>query len=438
MPSQRLRTGELAFLASAVPGLGAKRFSIDPGLGPAGGSARAGACKLENGQIAASVDPRSGAVSSLRWAGDGGQELVESGGLPGLAHYLYVPGLDPKAARTVAAVKVRRGEPGPLVGSLIVESDAPGARGLVREYRVIDGLSRLDIAVTVDKDRVRNKEGVHIAFPFAVPGGTARVDIGWGFVRPEIDQIAGACRDFFGARDSVDISNEEYGLTWTSLDAPLVEIGAVTDETPRRGERRAWLQELAPSTRLFSYVMNNYWHTNYKADQEGPVTLRYVLAPHRGSDTVAAKRLGLEAANPLIPVAAGRDSPVPRFPLDVRSPGFVATRLKPSPDGKAWVLRLFNASSVPGKLVPLRRGFRPGPRFPQRPQRNPGPSSLCASRSARLRHPDPFNSIKRRGQTYAMPVFPLASRRFDPDWATVWPDQGVSDIMDLFSIPEAS
>ena len=351
VPSQRLRTGELAFLASAVPGLGAKRFSVHAGQGPAGGSVRAGACNLENGRIAASVDPRSGAVSSLRWNGASGQEFVESGELPGLAYYLYVPGLDPKAARTVAAVKVSRGEPGPLVGSLIVESDAPGARGLVREYRVIDGLSRLDIAVTVDKDRVRNKEGVHIAFPFAVPGGTARVDIGWGFVRPEIDQIAGACRDFFGARDSVDISNEEYGLTWTSLDAPLVEIGAVTDETPRRGERRAWLQELAPSTRLFSYVMNNYWHTNYKADQEGPVTLRYVLAPHRGSDTVAAKRLGLEAANPLIPVAAGRDSPVPRFPLDVRSPGFVATRLKPSPDGKAWVLRLFNASSVPGKLV---------------------------------------------------------------------------------------
>ena len=364
VPSQRLRTGELAFIAKAVPGLGAKRYSIEAGRVPAGGRARADAYELGNGRLAASVDPRSGAVSSLRWAAESGQELVDSGELPGLAHYLYVPGLDPKAARTVAAVRVTRGDEGPLVASLIVESDAPGTKGLVREYRVVDGLTRLEIAVTVDKEKVRDKEGVHIAFPLAVAGGTARVDVGWGFVRPGIDQIEGACRDFFCARDSVDVSNAEYGLTWTSLDAPLVEIGALTDEVPRRGERRAWLRELPPSTRLFSYAMNNYWHTNYKADQEGRVTLRYILAPHRGSDTAAAKRLGLEAASPLIPVAAGPDSPVPRFPLTVRSEGFVATRLKPSLDGKAFILRLFNASSAPGELVLSGAAFDRRPRFP--------------------------------------------------------------------------
>ena len=171
VPAQRLRTGELAFLASAVPGLGAKRFVISPGRGPANGSALADACKLGNERLTARVDPGSGAVMSLRWAVGGGRELVEPGGFPGLAHYLYVPGLDPKETRTVSGVKVRQGEPGPLVASLIVESDAPGAKGLVREYRIVDGLSRLDVAVTVDKEKVRDKESVHIAFPFAVPGG---------------------------------------------------------------------------------------------------------------------------------------------------------------------------------------------------------------------------------------------------------------------------
>ncbi len=80
----------------------------------------------------------------------------------------------------------------------------------------------------------------------------------------------------------------------------------MTDETPRQGERRAWLRELAPSTRLFSYVMNNYWHTNYKADQEGPVTLRYAVTPHRGSDTATAKRLGPGSREPAPP---GRGRP---------------------------------------------------------------------------------------------------------------------------------
>ena len=353
VPSQRLRTGELAFLASAVPGFGAKRYTIHAGSGSKKGRAGIAGAEVSNAAIAATVEPATGAIASLRWRNGSwpGRELVDRGQQPGLVYYLYVPGLDPRAARTVSGAEIKPGEPGPLVASLIVESAAPGAKGLVREYRIVDGLPRLEVAVTLDKEKVRDKEGVHIAFPFAVPGGSPRVDVGWGFVRPETDQIAGACRDFFCARDSIDISNGEFGLTWTALDAPLVEIGAITDETPRQGERRVWLREIVPSARIFSYVMNNYWHTNYKADQEGPVILRYVVTPHHGSDLATAKKFGLEAASPLIPMAVDPASPVPFFPLSVMTGSLVATRLKPTADGKAWILRLFNASEDPAPLL---------------------------------------------------------------------------------------
>jgi alpha-mannosidase len=350
VPAQRLRTGELAFLAAEVPGFGAKRYVIGKGQAPANGGAGAAGLKVGTGRLAAAVDPVTGAVASLRWKAGPERELVDAGRQAGLAHYLYVPGVDPRSAVTVSRVKVGAGEAGPLVASLVVTSDAPGTKGLVREYRVVDGLDRLDIAVTLDKKRIREKEAVHIAFPFAVPRGAARVDVGWGFVRPEADQLAGACRDFFCARDAVDVSNGDFGVTWTALDAPLVEVGAITDETPRESERRVWLRKLEPSTTLFSYAMNNYWHTNYKADQEGPVTLRYTVSPHRGSDTAAAKKLSLEAATPLVPVLADAASPVPSFPLSVRTASFVATSLKPSADGQAWILRLLNASDRPETL----------------------------------------------------------------------------------------
>jgi alpha-mannosidase len=350
VPSQRLRTGELVFLASDVPGFGAKRYVI--GRGPARTKAGASASGLEvaAGRLAASVDPVTGAVAGLRWKAGQDRELVDAGRRSGLAHYLYVPGTDPRSAVSVSRVKVAAGESGPLVASLVVTSDAPGAKGLVREYRLVDGLDRLDVAVTIDKKRIREKESVHIGFPFAVRGGAVRVDVGWGFVRPEADQVAGACRDFFCARDGVDVSNQAFGVTLTALDAPLVEVGAITDETPRESERRVWLRKVEPSTALFSYAMNNYWHTNYKADQEGPVTLRYAVSPHRGSDTATAKKLGLEAATPLIPILADAASPVPGFPLAIGPGTMVATSLKPSEDGKGWVLRLLNASDKPDKL----------------------------------------------------------------------------------------
>jgi alpha-mannosidase len=350
VPSQRLRTGELAFVATAVPGFGARRYFLEKGPAAAKGAARAEKAAIDNGKLRAAVDEVSGAVKSLVWKDGPARELVDPAKAPGLGHYLYVPGVDPRAAKTVSSIEIVPGETGPLVASLIVRSDAPGARSLRREYRVIDGLERLDVAVAIDKEKVREKEGVHVAFPFAVPGAETRVDVGWGFVRPEADQIDGACRDFFCARDSVDISNGEFGVTWTSLDAPLVEVGAITDETPRESERRVWLRKTEPSGLIFSYAMNNYWHTNYKADQEGPAALRYAITPHRGADTATAKKLGLAAVSPLLAVPAEPKSSAPRFPLTIDSPSFVAMSLMPSADGRAFILRLLNASGRPETL----------------------------------------------------------------------------------------
>jgi len=351
VPSQRLRTGELAFVAREVPGFGAKRHFVGAGRPDTMKPGRDDGNEVRNGTMRAVVDGASGAVRSLVWANAGtGRELVDAAKLPGWGHYLYVPGVDPGKAVTVSDAGLRFGEQGPVLSSIVSRSEAPGTKGLLREYRFVEGIDRLDIAVTLDKEKVREKESVHIAFPFAVPGGTVRVDLGWASVRPEADQLEGACRDFFCARDSVDVSNGEFGVTWTSLDAPLVEIGALTDETPRESERRVWLRKLEPSTTVFSYAMNNYWHTNYKADQEGQVTLRYAVSPHLGSDPVTAKRLGLEASTPLVAVAADPAARAPRFPITVESGSFVATSLRPAADGKAWILQLTNASDRPETL----------------------------------------------------------------------------------------
>ena len=47
----------------------------------------------------------------------------------------------------------------------------------------------------------------------------------WAVVRPEVDQLPGACKNWFTVQRWVDVSNDEYGVTWATLDAPLVEVG---------------------------------------------------------------------------------------------------------------------------------------------------------------------------------------------------------------------
>lgn len=350
VPSQRLTTGELAFLAAGVPALGAKRFFVGAGPALSSGRARVRGNRLENGTVSVTIDPGSGAVAGLRWTNGRTVEFVRAGRYPGLNHYLYVAGRDPAAAAGPSGARIRPGERGPLVATLIIDAEAPGARSLRREVRLGDGRDRVDLSDLLDKEKVRAKEGVHIAFPFDVAGGTVRVDAGWAFVRPEADQMPGACRDFFCAQNSVDISNQDYGVTWTPLDAPLVEVGEMTDETLKAGGVRAWRQTIAPSEVVFSYVMNNYWHTNYKADQEGPVVLRYAIQPHAGSDTSIPERLGLEAERPLVAVPADETRPVPSFPLALAPGPLVVTSLKPTADGLGWMMRVFNAGGRPGEL----------------------------------------------------------------------------------------
>jgi hypothetical protein len=387
VPSQRLKDGRLAFLARAIPAFGTRRFAVGPGKAegplPPGAVARASEQGLlENDRLKVVLDRKTGAVKSLTWKERGGIELVDPAGGWGLNEYLYIPGRDPKKAKGVEAVGISVGEPGPLVASLVVESGAPGARSLRRTLRLAAGSDRLEILDLIDKAKVREKEAVHIAFPFRVPDGEVRLDLGWGLVRPDADQIAGSCKDFFSVQSGADISNRDYGVTWTSVDAPLAEVGRMTDETSGAKGTREWRTEAGSSTTIFAYVMNNYWHTNYKADQEGPAVFRFVVRPHAGFAADEAPRAGIETARPLLALSSREDgAPAPGPYLAVSPRGVLISSLRPSEDGKAVLARLYNASGRPeearlgGRALENGLIFRSSP-FEERAEPVPAGTSL--------------------------------------------------------------
>jgi len=357
VPSQRLASGELAFLAERVPGFGARRYKIIAGQPQPAGTARAEGAQIWNGALSAAVDPITGAIRSLIWKGANGVELVDGTSGFGLNEYLYVPGRDPTRVQPARNAKIMVRDRGPLVASLAVEADAPGARRLNREIRLYHGLDRIDFIDAIDKSRSREKESVHVAFPFRILDGRVRLDIGWSIIRPDGDQIAGSCKDFFGVH-AADVSNAEMGVTWVSLDAPLVEIGALTDERLFENNTRRWRTEIGPARTLFSYAMNNYWHTNYKADQEGPVTLRYSIRPHGAYNSADVVRFGRERSRPLVIASAEASMPLPAAPLAVRTAAvvaqaFVAPALLPGDRRfqQAVFLQLYNPSERTAEVV---------------------------------------------------------------------------------------
>jgi alpha-mannosidase len=347
--SQRLVTGELVFLAHNVPPFGTSRFRLQEGSCPVRCAARAEAARLISSEFFVRLDEQSGAVKNL-YSHSAGRELVDSKGATALNDYFYLPGSDVRGAERNGKPRITIKERGPLVASLLVESEAPGCRHLTREVRVIDGLDRLEFVNTVDKLPVRAKEGVHFGYGFAVPNGTIRMDVGWAEVRPQLDQIPAACKNWFSVQRWLDISNERFGVTWSAVDAPLVEVGGLTANLlGSQTDYRAWMQHLDPTQTIYSWVMNNHWHTNYRADQEGPTVFRFALQAHQAFAPEAAAKFGIGCSQPLIVTRAFGNHAIPSR-LELSSDKVLVSAFKPSDDGRGWIVRLFGASGKEEKV----------------------------------------------------------------------------------------
>jgi alpha-mannosidase len=339
IPSQRLSSGELAFVARDIPGLSALRYDFSADAALAEGNARVDGMTISNGLVAAVADPKTGTIKSFT-SQHTAADLVNTQEGNGLNEYMYVPGTDPKGVMRSGSCTVTVKEAGPVVATMVLSSGAPSANSFVRELRVVDGLPYLLIRNTIDKHKQRKKEGVHVAFPFNVPDGTVRVDLAWSVIRADQDQLPASCKNWITAQRWADVSNSSYGVTWATLDAPLVELGSPTAESP-------WIDRFEPTQTIVSYLMNNYWHTNYRDSQEGPHVFRYALQPHGAFSTGNAQRFGIEQSQPLIVTAVKRDQPDVAAPLVISPRDAFLTAFKRSDDGQATVARLFSASGKP-------------------------------------------------------------------------------------------
>ncbi len=309
LPSQRLHDGSLAVAVKDVPGRGREALRVVPGRpkAPAGRATAAGAT-LENEAIRVELDPSTGSIRRLLDRARG----TELAGPQGLARYRYVPGLDPATAQDAGPVTIEVEEPGPLVAVLRAEGSAPGARGVALRYRLVAGSDRLEVELVLDKTPVRSKESAHLTFDFAVEGGGLRIDQGSNLMDPARDALPGSCRDFVGTHSALDAAGPESGVSLGVLDSPLVELGTMVDERPGPTGIRQWRQEPYSGTTVHAYLLNNYWHTNYKAEQEGLLRFRFVLRPHGAEPPEAVMALSRDLEQPLLVLPQAGLPTVPR------------------------------------------------------------------------------------------------------------------------------
>ncbi|GIX06570.1 MAG: hypothetical protein KatS3mg115_0973 [Candidatus Poribacteria bacterium] len=312
---------------------------------------------LDNRYYRIEVDPDSGWI--VRWYDKRlDRELLDNKSSYGLAQYLYEridgpqgrqalydPERDVRRTNTPfvrtgpIAARVRSGRQSPLAASLVSEFIAPGVTRLTQEVVLYEHLPWVDLEITVRKPAVYEPEAVYLIFPFFVPNAETRIGTAAGPIRLEEDLLPSTCRDWYLLQGWAAFSCETFTVLVASPDAPLAQFGRIN--TGR------WQTRFRPRSATFiSWILNNYWHTNFPAAQEGELRFRYRLMAHEGPfDPVRAFRFGAEAAHPPIAsVATARERGLLQelrgeF-LRVEPEHVAVLGWKRSEDEKGWVVRL--------------------------------------------------------------------------------------------------
>ncbi|MCD8137529.1 MAG: glycosyl hydrolase [Parabacteroides gordonii] len=355
--SQRLYSGELAFLASDVPALGYKLYHLKKEAGKGSKANLDGVTRLDNGKVSVQVDPQSGDVVSLMLDG---VEYVDSQSSSAINSYRYLHADDtPGRATKAFNCRVKCKESGPLVYSILVKSEAEGCNSLEREVRLVKGSSVVELVNVVDKQAIVDKEGVHFGFAFDVPGGVTKFNIPWGIMELEKDQLQAANRNWVAMQRWLDVSNKDKGITWCSLNACMFECGDLTANIMYDGMSVPWLKKIQPSTTFYSWALNNHWYTNYPLSQEGKIRFKYRLAPHnKAYNVVEATRFGLEQFRPLI-VVQTKDKIKQLNAFSVGDDEIFLSTFKTVDKGRSAIIRLYSVSDVDKSVSIAWKGKHP-------------------------------------------------------------------------------
>ncbi len=300
---------------------------------------------LENAFYRLVVDPDKGGIRSLvdkEW----GQELVDGSG-PWLLGQFILERISNRGQlerfrlvdqerSSLSDVTVKAGVDGPLWQSLswsgITDTAAPGTR-LQCEVRLFRQEKRLELHYSLVKKDITDPEALYIAFPFRVQGGRIHYEIQGGVVIPGENQLEGTATDWNALQNFCAVRDREGNqVVLSSPEVPLVHFGGLN-----LGKFLYVAQVEQPH--VYSWVMNNYWVTNFRASQRGEFCWSYALTSGKdGTPASTAARFGWDSCIPLLtrvfPPSRSGQRQEPLSLLEISSPNILLIAARPLPGGE--------------------------------------------------------------------------------------------------------
>ncbi|HPF40447.1 MAG TPA: glycoside hydrolase family 38 C-terminal domain-containing protein [Phycisphaerae bacterium] len=342
--------------ASDIPAFGWRTFKVE--VAPSGdvtrNTQRIQSNTLENAYYRIEVDETCGAIKSLIDKSRN-RELVDQGAAWKLGQIVYESlanreqleafMLTDYERRSLSDVVVEGVTDGPVFSTLSVRGEMPfceGPGGVRCDIRLFHAAPRVELHYTLQKRRNNAPEGIYVAFPFGPEDGRILFETLGGVAEPARDILPGAASDwqtmqgFAGvrwpatgkAREQVVVSSDEI---------PLVQFGEINLGKFQRETKVA-------RPHIFSWVMNNYWTTNFKASQEGEFRFSYALTSETQATRSSATRFGASHRIPFLGrVLPGRGAGRPlasNTVLPIDTPNLILIAARPASDGDGLILHL--------------------------------------------------------------------------------------------------
>ena len=355
------------FLAKDVPGVGYKCFSIEYAKEGAPAEAkRAQQNEIENTFYRIRIDEATGSVSSI-YDKQLQREIVDANSPYKFGQYLYVTGgdgdtqmINPFPALPPGQLTVHAAGNGKCLGvekmpwgqSIRLTSSSTNTPHINTEILLFNDEKKIEFRYELQKDYTTQKEGVYFAFPVAVPRPDFMYATQQQWVDPAHDLMKGGSLEWFNIQQWMAVRDANLTVGIVPLDAPLASFGDIN--------RGAWPGTFAPKTgTIFSYAMNNYWHTNYRAGQGGDFKFRYTLTSAPQLDGAALTKLGLEEMRPAeLNYVVSQDKPGnPPRPLPAEGANFLnisggsvaLITWKQAENGDGTILRLQETAGKPAQ-----------------------------------------------------------------------------------------
>lgn len=166
-----------------------------------------------------------------------------------------------------------------------IEACSYSPRGFIAEIRLYHTSPLIGLEYTLLKKPVTDPEAVYIAFPFLLDNGKIFCEVAGGVMEAGVDQIPGSSNDWNTVQNFVTVRNNKMQIILGSQEAPLMQFGGINTG-------RYDADAVPETTHIFSWPMNNYWTTNFNADQQGSFTWSYFLTTTANTGMENATRTG--------------------------------------------------------------------------------------------------------------------------------------------------